>query len=415
MKKLFLCFALFAGVQILHAQSNAYKAMNDFVAKKADGFNSAYEKKDAKAYQALADEFLALYIPLSEEEKPEFKGTLSGIYYNFCCVHSLLNHKSEAIECLKKAIKEGYNDYIHVQEDTDLENIRKEKDFQEVNALLKNIGDMRYILKRGRAYNAADPRPLPAFSYQKSDDPNLVELRKKYKLDSIAGKNAPEELRILNLMRWVHNLIPHDGIHGIPKERNAMNMIAECTREGKGLNCRGLALLLNECYLAMGIKSRIVTCLPKDSLKVDFDCHVINAAYSATLKKWLWIDPTFNAYVMDESGKLLSIEEVRERLVNDKPLILNPEANWNNQNLQSKSHYLDYYMAKNLYIIECPANSAFNMETPEQGKNYTSIQLLPLDYFNQSPDKEETKRDSNKGLVITHKTNNANKFWEHEF
>jgi hypothetical protein len=415
MKKIFLCCALLAGLQTLHAQSKQWKAMNDFVEKKADGFNVAYEKKDAKAYQALTDEFLALYNPLSDKEKPEFKGTLSGIYYNFCCVHALLNHKAEAIECLKKAVNHGYNDYNHVQEDTDLDNIRKEKDYQDVNALLKNIGDMRYILKRGRAYNSSDARPLPAFSYQKSDDPNLVELRKKYNLDSIAGKDAPEVLKVLNLMRWVHNLIPHDGMHGLPDERNALNMVAECTNQKKGLNCRGLALLLNECYLAVGIKSRIVTCQPKDSLKVDFDCHVINAVYSVTLKKWLWIDPTFNAFVMDESGQLLSVEEVRDRLINDKPLILNPDANWNNKTQQSKGQYLDFYMAKNLYILECPANSAFNMETPEQGKTYASIQLLPLDFFSQSPDKEEVKRSNNNGIVTTFKTNNANKFWEHEF
>ena len=35
------------------------------------------------------------------------------------------------------------------------------------------------------------------------------------------------------------------------------------------------------------------------------------------MKKWLWIDPTFDAYVMNEKGELLSIEEVRERLISD--------------------------------------------------------------------------------------------------
>lgn len=58
-----------------------------------------------------------------------------------------------------------------------------------------------------------------------------------------------------------------------------------------------MAQMLNECYLAMGFKSRFITCMPKVMIN---DCHVINAVYSNTLNKWLWMDPTFNAYVTDE-------------------------------------------------------------------------------------------------------------------
>ena len=41
------------------------------------------------------------------------------------------------------------------------------------------------------------------------------------------------------------------------------------------------------------------------------------------------------------------------------------------------------YMAKNLYLLECPVNSEYNMETVEAGKVISYIRLLPLDYFNQ--------------------------------
>ena len=119
------------------------------------------------------------------------------------------------------------------------------------------------------------------------------------------------------------------------------------------------------------------------------------------------IDPTFDAYVMNEKGELLSIEEVRERLISNKTLILNPDANWNNQNTQTKEEYLENYMAKNLYILECPASSEYNMETFSKDKTYNYIELLPLDYFDQDPQKKE-----NKG-VVTYKTNNPSLFWEH--
>jgi hypothetical protein len=316
-----------------------------------------------------------------------------------------------ALTYLKKSIAAGYFNYGHIQEDSDLDNIRKEKEFRDIINPLRNIGDFLYILKKAGKYNLADKRQLPSFSYQSGDNPNLMALRKAFNLDSIAGKGT-DVLKILNLLHWIHNLIPHDGNHENPVVKNAMSMIAECKRDARGLNCRGLATVLNECYLSLGIKSRIVTCLPKDSLKIDNDCHVINSVYSETLKKWLWIDPTNNAYVMNEKGEMLSIEEVRERIIHDQPVILNPDANWNNQSLQTKEYYLLTYMAKNLYILECPVNSQYDMETRESGRTYSYIQLLPLDYFQQSPDKNEKKDAKSNTTWTTYKTNNPTLFWQ---
>jgi hypothetical protein len=116
---------------------------------------------------------------------------------------------------------------------------------------------------------------------------------------------------------------------------------------------------------------------------------------------------------MNEKGEMLSIEEVRERLISDKTLILNPDANWNNQSAQTKEDYLENYMAKNLYILQRTASSEYNMETNAEGKTYNYIELLPLDYFNQEPHKEEDKREESKTLWITYKTNNPSLFWEH--
>ena len=47
------------------------------------------------------------------------------------------------------------------------------------------------------------------------------------------------------------------------------------------------------------------------------------------------MDPTNDAYVMNEKGELIGINEVRNRLINDQPLELNPDANWNHRTSQS--------------------------------------------------------------------------------
>ncbi|MFZ9695447.1 MAG: transglutaminase-like domain-containing protein [Chitinophagaceae bacterium] len=229
------------------------------------------------------------------------------------------------------------------------------------------------ILKTAAKYDNTDKSYIPNFTYQSSDNPNLVTLRKELKLDSIAGEGN-EISKILNLMHWLHDLIPHDGINDNPEVKNALNMISVCKKEGRGLNCRGLAMVLNECYLSLGIKSRYITCLPKDT--TDQECHVINMVYSNDLNKWIWIDPSFDAYVMNEKGELLGIEEVRKRLINGETLILSPDANWNRKQSITKEFYLENYMAKNLYKLETPLVSEYNTETPEKGKVIKYIQLI---------------------------------------
>jgi hypothetical protein len=266
------------------------------------------------------------------------------------------------------------------------------------------------ILRKADKYNNSDKREIPKFLYQSKDNSDLAALRNQFKLDSIAG-TGNEASKILNLMHWIHNLIPHDGQHGNPSTMNAISMIGVCKKEGRGLNCRGLAMTLNECYLALGFKSRYVTCLPKDSLNIDSDCHVINTVYAESLKKWIWIDPTNDAYVMNEKGELLGIEEVRERIILDKPLILNPDANWNRMSSTIKEDYLYRYMAKNLYILECPVVSVYNSETNEFGKIIRSVQLIPLDYHKQAPDKTETINNLTGTTFLTFKTNNPEVFW----
>lgn len=271
---------------------------------------------------------------------------------------------------------------------------------------IKVLPDYLQRLKNAGEYNYSDHREIAEWRYMTENNPDLKKIREEYKLDSIAG-NGDEMSKILNLMYWLHDLIRHDGSSYNPSPPNTLNIIKVCKEEGRGVNCRMLATVLNECYLAMGIKSRFVTCMPKEA-KFD-DCHVINAVYSNDLDKWVWIDPSFAAYVKDENGNFLGIQEVRERLVDGRSLVLNEDANWNHQTKQTKEHYLEYYMAKNLYRLECPATFKFDTETPTERRIRVYTELLPLDGLEQSPQKNEFKRGET--TYINYKTNNPDLFW----
>ena len=297
---------------------------------------------------------------------------------------------------------------VKIKKDTEFNFIVLLNDSIKANTQIKYKMPYLEKLKKAEKYNLSDNRFIPKFEYQSMDNPNLVRIRKDLKLDSIAG-NGNEVSKILNLLHWVHNIIRHDGSSNNPTLKNAIDLIKVCKAEKRGVNCRMMATILNECYLSMGIKSRYITCMPKET---EFDdCHVINMVYSNDLKKWIWIDPTFDAYVMNEKGELLGLAEVRERLINGKTLILNPEANWNKKNSQTKEYYLETYMAKNLYRLETPLVSEYDSETWKSGKEITYVELLPLDGIVQTPQKSE-QTNTKTGVKFTHyKTNNPNLFW----
>lgn len=252
------------------------------------------------------------------------------------------------------------------------------------------------ILKESKPYH---PDTLDIkFEYAQPTDSLLTLSRERFNLDSVAG-NGDDISRIKNLMYWVHNNYTHDGSVGIPDcRRNMRDIYDACKRDSVGTNCRGLAICLTEALLAEGIPARYITCLPK-AWDSDEDCHVICVAWSESLGKWIWVDPTFAAFVSDENGMLLHPGEVRYRLQNDMPLFLNNDANWNNLYPETKEDYIDEYMTKNLYILQ--ANS-INQAEPEwdslhqqgvhialipEGCKYTNTDLLTTneDKFWQSP------------------------------
>lgn len=246
-----------------------------------------------------------------------------------------------------------------------------------LNAQPKADIDYLAILRRASVYCTVDNDSFPKFTYQSSNDPELVKLRKNYKLDSIAGFGN-ETSRVINLLHWVHNMVHHDGQHESEiKAINADSILMAAQIRHVGVSCGELATTLNDCYLAMGWKSRKVYCFPKDR---DGDSHVINIVWLASKKKWVWMDPTNDAYVMDTNGELLSIEEVRERLINGQELLVNPDANWNHKSSTEKPYYLDVYMAKNLYRFYSPLRSEYNYETWGRNKRAVYVYLFPMDY-----------------------------------
>lgn len=294
--------------------------------------------------------------------------------YDMACVYSITGEKEKAVAALEKAIRKGYGNYKWLCQDKDLDNIRNEEGFKKLAEELRKTKDYLYVLKHSGPYATAYTTNKEKFTYASPDDEDMRKIRTFFNLDVIAGK-GDEISQMKNIMYWLHDQIRHDGSGGFPRntKRNAIDLYNACKAQNRGLNCRGLAIVLSEMYLAMGWQARFITCQPKDYIH-DNDCHVIVMVWSRTLDKWIWMDPSFAAYVCDENGLLLHPGEVRRRLIEGKPLVLNKDANWNHQSIQTKEYYLDEYMAKNLYYLSTYLHNGSNVES---GNSSTYFTLKP--------------------------------------
>lgn len=345
----------------------------------------------------LIKEWLIKYDTVSQDTKDSVKNFHAEMYYNLACYQNLMGKPGEALAAFDKCVKFGYSNYYNTVQDTDLKSLHGNRRFQTALLRIRERGDMNYILKTSPVYLNGKVTAVPPFTYQSPEAKELVDLRVKYNLDSVAG-NGEEISKLKNLLFWAYNIVPHQNGDN-PTFRNANDLIEVCKRDNRGVNCRMKATILKDAFHAKGFKSRMITCMPKDTN--DTDCHVINVVWSKTHNKWLWMDPTFNAYLSNNKGELLSVEEVRTHLINNSELHLNKDA------LKNKEFYLDFYMSKNLYWLRCPVKSVWDVETYSQNNPVVQYVNLYPGRFNTVNSARKTSNDT-EVFEIT----NPNYFWQ---
>lgn len=310
-------------------------------------------------------------------QDPEFKDAQawlrSNVHYGLGSVYARVGDRLQALASLRQAVDCGFEGFAKLLADHSWDAMRDDAEFISLADIVQSRGDYVMLLRKYAEYDESEMNDQVFFTYQPASDPNLARVREELDLDTVAG-DGDELSRLLRLLDWAHNIVRHDGNSTNPEPLNALSLIAVCREQNRGVNCRMMATILNEAYLAMGFCSRMVTCLPLS--ENDPDCHVINAVYAPSLQQWLYMDPTFGAYLADEHGRLLSISEVRARLITGEPLVLNKEANYNGQP-HDPERYL-HYMSKNLAVTVCATSSEFGLESkPWEERTYMYIMLAP--------------------------------------
>jgi hypothetical protein len=214
--------------------------------------------------------------------------------------------------------------------------------------------------------------------YSLENDINLIKLRKKYDIDNkVSGKNTLD--KVISLTDWVHYKLFFAGDNVYPEQCNSLSILS-INKQG-ALFCFYQSIVLNDVLLSLGIKSRIIKCLP---CEFDMDCHVGVISFVPEMKKWIFFDPTFNTYFTDQQGNPLSITEVRETYKNAqiplfKPILIN--KNWtlvlNGIEYETYDDWYSVYMAKNCFRFSSLIESSFDYNSKEYERN---IFLNPIGY-----------------------------------
>lgn len=105
--------------------------------------------------------------------------------------------------------------------------------------------------------------------------------------------------------------------------------ILEDVKNGKNsTSCYGYAVVLNDVLCALGYKCKYIFCKP---IALHFiDCHVVNLVYSNDLHKWVILDVAQSVYYTDEFGCMLSLEELMNKIIDNRTINLNLLESYDN-------------------------------------------------------------------------------------
>lgn len=220
------------------------------------------------------------------------------------------------------------------------------------------------------------------------------EIRNYFQLDSLISKNDNTWEATLRIAQIVAS-IKHDNPEPKPTKYNAIDLWEWAKEHPNGFNCRTHSIMLHELLLSVGITNKVITCSPKDT--TDRDCHVVNIVWLPEKEKWVMIDSDKHTYTTDEKGYLLSLQEMRTKIINQEPVVFN---SFTKDSIRIKRNHLLYYWAKNLYYFDAIEKQTYNIEsTPSH--SYRKVYLVP--------DKNHTPKSFRPKYDIL--TTDVNRFW----
>lgn len=175
---------------------------------------------------------------------------------------------------------------------------------------------------------------------------------------------------VFAMLDFVCDHFGHNGSGGTGGCR-IESIIPFCEQHGGKTNCRGLAILLASLLRLHHVKARHITCMPYED-PFD-DCHVVVDCLLPSGER-VMLDPTWRLYFKDENGAYVSLECLRNMLMNGEPLFANETASYNGGSFDLQ--YYRNYMTKNTFRFSRGTLCADGFD--DRGER--RIELIPADY-----------------------------------
>lgn len=157
------------------------------------------------------------------------------------------------------------------------------------------------LLRLFDTFSRAEDHSNPSFSYRHEDE-KLTGLLSQYCLDEHKGDGDPLD-QIISLMIWLQDTITYNGLTRNSFPMDSLSLLPPALKQRCGLNCRMMATILVEVYLALGFCARIVSL--HGLSPYDGDNHVVALVWLESKCKWVLMDPSLGQYYRDEDGVYL--------------------------------------------------------------------------------------------------------------
>lgn len=183
---------------------------------------------------------------------------------------------------------------------------------------------------------------------------NDIDMKRVAEKFSIKGllTTSNDFARVLAIMDWVNRRTTHGGLGYVPDGKHNLVDSLDHARTNQ-VCCFDQSVMMAEFCLGCGYQARFIRCKPMDER--DRDCHVVVHVLIPSLNKWVLMDPTFNAYYIDENNRPLSIPELRDALKTGKRVTVSAGARYNQQKAGDSEQFTKdrlNYMAKNVFWFD---------------------------------------------------------------
>jgi len=220
--------------------------------------------------------------------------------------------------------------------------------------------------------NFDDDSTQLAFVFDLNRRDLYMDLIEEFGLDEITyGYEDVDLMRVL--LNWVTENFPHNGQSGLPVNRDAMSIIGYVRENPRGINCRGLSILLAEVLRLYGIEAKHITVIPPEDMH---PVHVVTHAFSRELQQWIMLDPTFGVYLTDENGNFMNLYTLRRAFAEGLPLFVNEDAGHNGRSFNMRS--FRQFTAD--YLFRFSTGTYFGFGSEHDDSNNLRTMLVPVGF-----------------------------------